>query len=101
MMEQVILVTGCSTGIGRATALLGKERGHRVFASARRRTDLAGLEERGIETVELDVTDQASVDVALGAALRATRRIDGLLNNARYRQQRAREKRTLPERRPH
>ena len=96
-MEQVILVTGCSTGIGRATALLGKERGHRVFASARRRTDLAGLEERGIETVELDVTDQASVDVAVGAVLGATGRIDALVNNAGYGQYGAVEDVTLPE----
>ncbi|PYQ65504.1 MAG: short-chain dehydrogenase/reductase [Acidobacteria bacterium] len=97
MMEQVILVTGCSTGIGRATALLGKERGHRVFASARRRTDLAGLAERGIETIELDVTDPASVDAAVGAVLGAAGRIDALVNNAGYGQYGAVEDVTLPE----
>ena len=97
MTGQVILVTGCSTGIGRATALVGKERGHRVFASARRRTDLAELAERGIETVQLDVTDAASVEAAVQAVLGAAGRIDALVNNAGYGQYGAVEDVTLPE----
>ncbi|MGE5412572.1 MAG: SDR family NAD(P)-dependent oxidoreductase, partial [Syntrophomonadaceae bacterium] len=42
----MILVTGCSSGIGRATALEAARRGHRVFASARRVADLSDLDGR-------------------------------------------------------
>jgi NAD(P)-dependent dehydrogenase (short-subunit alcohol dehydrogenase family) len=97
MKGQVILVTGCSSGIGRATAFHAAERGHRVFASARRRTDLAELAERSIETVELDVTDGASVDAAVATVLGAAGRIDALVNNAGYGQYGAVEDVTLPE----
>src|SRR6266508_4567799 len=89
MRQQVILLTGCSTGIGRSTALHAAERGHRVFASARRRTDLSELAARKIEVVELDVADRGSV----GAA----GRIDALVNNAGYGQYGAVEDVTLEE----
>ena len=97
MKGQVILVTGCSSGIGRATALAAAERGHRVFASARRRGDLAELAARKIETVELDVTDGASADAAVRAVLTAAGRVDALVNNAGYGQYGAVEDVTLPE----
>jgi NAD(P)-dependent dehydrogenase (short-subunit alcohol dehydrogenase family) len=97
MRGQVILVTGCSSGIGRATALAAAERGHRVFASARRRTDLAELAARKIETVELDVTDGASADAAVGTVLGAAGRVDALVNNAGYGQYGAVEDVTLEE----
>ena len=93
----MILVTGCSSGIGRATALAAAERGHRVFASARRRTDLAELAARKIETVELDVTDGASADAAVRTVLAAAGRVDALVNNAGYGQYGAVEDVTLPE----
>jgi NAD(P)-dependent dehydrogenase (short-subunit alcohol dehydrogenase family) len=82
--EQVILVTGCSTGIGRATALEGAARGHRVFASARRREDVADLSGKGIETLALDVTDRDSIGEAVSDVLRAAERIDAVVNNAGY-----------------
>ena len=82
--QQVILVTGCSTGIGRATALEAAARGHRVFASARRLESVSDLAAKGITPLALDVTDPPSIGEAVQAVLRAARRIDALVNNAGY-----------------
>ncbi len=96
--ERVILVTGCSSGIGRATALEGAARGHRVFATARNRHDLADLERpERLETLALDVTDGAAVRAAVEAALARAGRLDALVNNAGYGQYGAAEEVTLEE----
>lgn len=80
---QTILVTGCSSGIGRATVVEAARRGHRVFATARRRGDLAELEGHpNVTGLELDVADSASVRTALASA----GRLDALVNNAGYAQ---------------
>jgi NAD(P)-dependent dehydrogenase (short-subunit alcohol dehydrogenase family) len=88
---RVIFVTGCSSGIGRATVLEAARRGHRVFATARNRNDLVDLElrkdpSRSLTTLALDVTDPASVRAAVGDALAREGRIDALVNNAGYAQ---------------
>ncbi len=58
--ERVILITGCSSGIGRAAAIEAAARGHRVFATARNPETLRDLESRGrIRALALDVTDAA------------------------------------------
>ena len=96
--ERVILVTGCSSGIGRATALDAAGRGHRVFATARNRNDLADLERReNLETLALDVTDAGAVRGAADAALARAGRLDALVNNAGYGQYGAVEEVTLDE----
>lgn len=77
-------MTGCSTGIGRATALEAAERGHQVFASARRREDVSDLAAKGIATLALDVTDPGSIGEAVQEVLRSAERIDALVNNAGY-----------------
>jgi NAD(P)-dependent dehydrogenase (short-subunit alcohol dehydrogenase family) len=83
--ERVILVTGCSSGIGRATALEAALRGHRVFASARNRNDLADLERReNLVALTLDVTDAGSIRSAVEAVLARAGRLDALVNNAGY-----------------
>jgi NAD(P)-dependent dehydrogenase (short-subunit alcohol dehydrogenase family) len=83
--EQVVLITGCSSGIGRATALEAARRGHRVFATARNPGDLADLERRGnLVVLALDVTDAASIRAAVEAVLAHSVRIDDLVNNAGY-----------------
>lgn len=77
----VALVTGCSSGIGRATALALRAAGAEVFATARRPERLVGLE--GIDAahrLELDVTDPATIERALAA----TGPLDLLVNNAGY-----------------
>jgi NAD(P)-dependent dehydrogenase (short-subunit alcohol dehydrogenase family) len=82
--KQVILITGSSSGIGRATAIEATRRGHRVFASARCREDVADLTAKGIETLVLDVTDPGSIDAGVATVLGTTGRIDALVNNAGY-----------------
>jgi NAD(P)-dependent dehydrogenase (short-subunit alcohol dehydrogenase family) len=96
--ERVILLTGCSSGIGRAAALELALRGHRVFATARNRNDLAELERReNLAAVALDVTDTASIRSAVDAVLARAGRIDVLVNNAGYGQYGAAEEVTLEE----
>jgi NAD(P)-dependent dehydrogenase (short-subunit alcohol dehydrogenase family) len=83
--QQIVLVTGCSSGIGRAAAIEASERGHRVFATGRDRAGLAGLEGReGLRTLALDVADPASIAEAVRTALAEAGRIDALVNNAGY-----------------
>jgi NAD(P)-dependent dehydrogenase (short-subunit alcohol dehydrogenase family) len=85
--EQVILVTGCSSGIGRATAIEAAARGHRVFASARNLNDLAELERPPrLEGLRLDVTDSSSIRAAIEQVASRAGRLDALVNNAGYAQ---------------
>jgi NAD(P)-dependent dehydrogenase (short-subunit alcohol dehydrogenase family) len=80
--SRVVLVTGCSTGIGRALARELQARGHRTYASARDRTALADLAAAGIATLSLDVNDAASIQRAVEQVIAAEGRIDVLINNA-------------------
>jgi NAD(P)-dependent dehydrogenase (short-subunit alcohol dehydrogenase family) len=82
----VVLITGCSSGIGRAAAQHLAARGHTVVATARRLTDLADLAAAGCRTLPLDVTDEASMRAAVDAIEAAHGRIDVLVNNAGYSQ---------------
>lgn len=79
--SRVFFVTGSSTGIGRAIAVAAARRGDRVFATARHPESLSDAGP-GIEPLALDVTDPASIDRAVSAALSAAGRIDVLVNNA-------------------
>ena len=86
IMSKTILITGASSGFGRDTAETLAHAGHRVFASMR---DVAGrnrphaeaLRAKGIHVVELDVTDDASVERGVTSVLQAGR-LDVLVNNA-------------------
>src|SRR6476659_6855266 len=73
-----VLITGCSSGIGRAAAVSLHQAGLRVYATARRLDTLADLASRGITTMALDVTDEASMTAAVAAA------VGTLINNAGY-----------------
>ncbi len=96
--ERVILITGCSSGIGRATAIEAAARGHRVFATARNPETLRDLESRGqIRTLALDVTDAASIRDAVAAVLAEAGHLDALVNNAGYGQYGAAEDVTAEE----
>lgn len=86
-MSKIVLVTGSSSGFGRDTAVTLKEAGHTVYASMREvggknAEAAATLGALGINVVELDVTDDASVDAAVETVLREAGRIDVLINNA-------------------
>jgi short-subunit dehydrogenase len=81
---KTILVTGCSSGIGRALALELQARGHAVWAAARKPETLKDLEARGIAAATLDVDDPASI-AALAQRLQAGGvALDVLVNNAGY-----------------
>ncbi len=82
LSNQTVLVTGCSTGIGRAVARELKAKGHRPFATARRLDSIADLASEGIETLRLDVNDPASIKAAVDAVVQRAGGVDVLINNA-------------------
>ncbi|MGO9490197.1 MAG: oxidoreductase [Solirubrobacteraceae bacterium] len=84
--SKAVLITGCSSGIGHATArrLLGA--GWTVYATARRPESLADLEQAGAKTLALDVTDEASMSAAVAAVAEAEGAVGVLINNAGYSQ---------------
>lgn len=80
----VVLITGCSSGIGRAAAIRLHEAGLRVYATARGPETLADLAGRGLHTLALDVTDEASMTEAVAAIEAEAGPIGALINNAGY-----------------
>ena len=86
MPEHTVLITGCSSGIGRASAEAFLEEEWTVYATARDTEDIAHLAEQGCETAELDVTEQADIDRVVERIVDDTGRIDCLVNNAGYAQ---------------
>ncbi len=80
-----MLVTGCSSGIGAATARVLRERGWNVIPTARKPADLDKLKSEGFTPVALDVTDTASVKRCAEETLKLTGgRLGGLVNNAGF-----------------
>ena len=79
-----VLVTGCSTGIGRAAAEALLARGHTVWATARRPETLADLAAKGAHVTALDVTDEASMTAAVAEVEAAHGAVGTLVNNAGY-----------------
>ena len=86
MMDKnsVILISGCSSGIGLSLAREFASRGCRVFATARKPEVIEHLKNERINTLALDVTDQQSIDACVAEALARAGRIDVLVNNAGY-----------------
>lgn len=85
--DKVWLITGSSTGLGRALAQAVLERGYHLVATARRPEQLKELSDRypdRVTTIALDVTNAQSIQQAVEAALNAYKRIDVLVNNAGY-----------------
>ncbi len=81
-----VLITGCSTGIGRATAERLAAKGYTVYATARRPDAIADLEAKGCKTLALDVNDEASMQAAVDAVVAAEGAVGVLINNAGYSQ---------------
>ena len=92
-MEQAILVTGSTSGFGRLTVETLARQGYRVFAGMRAAAGknapaaeelraLAQREQLALHLVEIDVTDDASVEQAIKAIIGATDRLDVVVNNA-------------------
>src|ERR1700758_263872 len=81
--EKVALITGVSSGIGRAIAGLLSQRGFRVFGTARGKVELKGPLE-AVELISLDVCDDDSVRSCVRSVVDRAGRIDALVNNAGY-----------------
>ena len=84
-MEKTILITGSSSGIGKATAQYFHKKGWNVVATMRKpdaETDLVGLDR--VLVTRLDVTEQSTIDEAVKRAIDKFGKIDVLLNNAGY-----------------
>lgn len=81
-----VLITGCSTGIGEATARRLARHGHTVYATARNPDSLAALEAEGCRLLALDVTDEASMQTAVDHVVAAEGAVGALVNNAGYSQ---------------
>ena len=79
-----VLITGCSSGIGRAAAVSLHDAGLRVYATARQVDTLADLAGRGISTLALDVTDETSMAAAVAAVEAEAGAVGTLINNAGY-----------------
>lgn len=86
----VILITGCSSGIGMLSALEFARRGYRVYASIRTLDNggylrtAAQTERLAVEIIQLDVTDEASVRQAVAQVLEREGRVDIVVNNAGF-----------------
>jgi NAD(P)-dependent dehydrogenase (short-subunit alcohol dehydrogenase family) len=89
-----VLITGCSTGIGRATAERLAGDGWNVYATARRPESIEDLGKAGCRTLALDVTDEKSMAKAVAEVENDGGAVGGLVNNAGYSQSGAME--TIP-----
>jgi NADP-dependent 3-hydroxy acid dehydrogenase YdfG len=83
-VSKAVLITGCSTGIGRATAERLATAGHTVYATARRPETIADLTQSGCKSLALDVCDEASMQAAVTEIERAHGAVGVLINNAGY-----------------
>jgi NAD(P)-dependent dehydrogenase (short-subunit alcohol dehydrogenase family) len=83
-VKRTVLITGASTGIGRACAVHLQQTGFQVFAGVRKESDAQALRERDIVPILLDVTVQDDITAAVQQVAEATgdRGLDGLVNNA-------------------
>src|SRR5918992_3479057 len=84
--SRAVLITGCSSGIGAATAARLVAGGWTVYATARRPETLADLEAKGCKALALDVVDDASRRAAVDAVVAAEGAVGVLINNAGYSQ---------------
>jgi NAD(P)-dependent dehydrogenase (short-subunit alcohol dehydrogenase family) len=86
MTERSVLITGCSSGIGLASAREMKARGWRVFATARKPEDLARLkDEEGVDSLYLDYAEPDSIEAGAEQVLQATGgKLTALFNNGAY-----------------
>src|SRR5918995_1490501 len=93
-VSKAVLITGCSSGIGHATAKRLAARGWTVYATARSVDAIGDLAEAGCRTLALDVTDEDSMRAAVETVVESEGAVGCLVNNAGYSQSGALE--TLP-----
>jgi NADP-dependent 3-hydroxy acid dehydrogenase YdfG len=85
-VSKAVLITGCSSGIGEATALHLVKKGWRVYATARKAESLGKLAAAGCKTLSLDVTNEKSMADAVAAVTAAEGAVGVLINNAGFSQ---------------
>lgn len=83
-MKKVVLITGASAGMGKETAILLAKNGYTVYGAARRTDKLSDLKKLGIHTLEMDVTNDASMIKGIEQIITAEKHIDILINNAGF-----------------
>ncbi|MCP3972028.1 MAG: SDR family NAD(P)-dependent oxidoreductase [Rhodobacteraceae bacterium] len=85
MAQDTVLITGCSSGIGKDAAHMLRARGWRVFAACRAEADCEKLRAEGFDSPRLDYADAASIRTALDEVLAATGgTLDALFNNGAH-----------------
>ncbi|MBZ4423143.1 SDR family oxidoreductase [Myxococcus sp. RHSTA-1-4] len=84
MTSPVALITGCSSGIGRALAEAFSASGYQVWATARKADDVARLRQDGFLGAQLDVNDAGSIARLVERVRTESGRLDVLINNAGY-----------------
>lgn len=84
MRKEVILITGASSGIGYQSAIDLKEKNYIVYGAARRLDKLKSLEDKGINIISLDVSDEDSMVNCIKTIVDREGTIDVLVNNAGY-----------------
>ncbi len=85
-IDRPVIITGCSSGIGyHCASMLSKRPGYRVFATARKAEDVARLKGQGLESVQLDLAEEQSVDEAFAEIMQRTgNQLYALFNNGAY-----------------
>ena len=84
MTQKVVLITGASSGIGKATALHLLKAGYRVYGAARRLEAMQALSAAGGQILSMEVTDPDQIQAGITQILAETGRLDVLINNAGY-----------------
>ncbi len=83
-MNKVVLITGGTSGIGKATSVLLSSKGFRVYSAGRSVDRVRELEERGISLLYMDLLNEESIKNAFDEVLKEEGKIDILINNAGY-----------------
>jgi len=83
-VERVVLITGASSGIGRACARYLAERGYRVYGTSRKITGNGPVEDGSVRMIRMDVNDDRSVASGIDEVLRDAGRLDVVANNAGF-----------------
>jgi len=86
-ISKAVLISGCSTGIGRATAAQLASKGWTVYATARRLESMKDLAQKGCKLLAMDVCDEGSMRAAVDAVEKAEGAVGVLINNAGYGQE--------------
>lgn len=84
MNQKTVLITGCSSGIGYATAFYLKAKGYRVFATCRKLKDVNALKRNGLESFLLDVSSSKSINNAVREVKKKANSLYALFNNAGF-----------------